>query len=33
MTLTEEQKKFILGFLQIQANKNPLVKQSNKKNE
>lgn len=31
MTLTEEQKKFILGFLQTQANKNPLVK-SNPKN-
>jgi hypothetical protein len=31
MTLTEEQKKFILGFLQTQANKNPLIK-SNPKN-
>jgi len=31
MTLTEEQKKFILGFLQTQVNKNPLVKKENKK--
>lgn len=31
MTLTEEQKKFILGFLQAQADKNPLVKQPTKK--
>ena len=31
MTLTEEQKKFILNFLQVQANKNPLVKQQIKK--
>ena len=28
MALSEQQKKFILSFLQAQANKNPLVKQS-----
>jgi len=31
MTLTEKQKKFILGFLQSQISKNPLVKSDNKK--
>jgi hypothetical protein len=31
MTLSEEQKKFILNFLQAQVNKNPLVKQPTKK--
>ena len=31
MVLTDDQKKFILCFLQAQANKNPLVKYNNKK--
>jgi len=30
MALSEQQKKFILCFLQAQANKNPLVKQQTK---